>query len=412
MRTHPDACPGAVELHPAADGGLARIRVPGGTLSAAQWDVVRVAALELGSGSVELTSRANLQIRGLADGVELGARLRAAGLLPSDSHERIRNIIAAPLEDNQALVDALDLALCADPALASLPGRFLVTVGAAVSGLGGDFGLVSAPVGGLGPVDDTLSSHNAAPTETVLLLAGQDTGIRVTDPVDAVIVAARLFQQLRGTAWRLSEVDDAVRKITEHFGASNAPRITPAVTPVTPSPVTPGVPLGRLDAHRLPGIPVRLTPWRSLVVPPGTDTTGLITDPASPWHGVSACTGRPGCANSLSDVRADARAWVDAPHHTHAPGRVPPISILATRPDTPGLTTSPDTPGLTTSPDAPGLTTRPDAPGLARPDTPGQVHWSGCARRCGRPAGDVIEFVATGDGYRRITGSAGDEEIG
>jgi precorrin-3B synthase len=345
MRSHPDACPGAVELHAAADGGLARIRVPGGTLSAAQWDVVRLAALELGSGSLELTSRANLQIRGLADGVELGARLRAAGLLPSSTHERIRNIIAAPLEDNQGLVDALDVALCADPLLASLPGRFLVTVGDAVSGLGGDFGLVGE----------------------ALLLAGTDTGVRVHDPVDAVVTAARLFQQIRGTAWRLSEVDGGVRKITEHFGVSDAPRITPAVTPVAPSPRTPGVPLGRLDARQLPGVPLRLTPWRSLVVPEGTDTSGLITDPDSPWHGVSACTGRPGCAKSLSDVRADARAWVDASHHTHVPGRVPPVSI----------------------------------PG-SRSDTPGAVHWSGCARRCGRPAGDVIEFVATGDGYEEI----------
>jgi precorrin-3B synthase len=325
MRSHPDACPGAVELHAAADGGLARIRVPGGTLSAAQWDVVRLAALELGSGSVELTSRANLQIRGLADGVELGARLAASGLLPSASHERIRNIIAAPLEDNQALVDAIDEALCKDPALAALPGRFLVTVGASVSGLGGDFGLVG----------------------DVLLLAGRDTGVRVTDPVAAVVTAARLFQQLRGTSWRLSEVDDGVRKITARFGATDAPRFTPVVTPVAPSPLTPGVPLGRLDAHRLPGVPLRLTPWRSLVVPAGTDTSGLITDPASPWHGVSACTGRPGCAKSLSDVRADARAWLGTPH-----------------------------------------------------DRP--VHWSGCARRCGRPAGVVTEFVATGDGYEEI----------
>jgi precorrin-3B synthase len=324
-RGHPDACPGSVELHAAADGGLARIRVPGGTLSAAQWDVVRVAALELGNGSVELTSRANLQIRGLADGVELGARLRAAGLLPSFSHERVRNIIAAPLEDNQALVDAVDAALCADPELASLPGRFLVTVGASVSGLGGDLGLVG----------------------DVLLLAGTDTGVRVHDPVDALVTAARLFQSMRGTAWRLSEVDGGVRKITEHFGATDAPRVTPAVTPVAPSPVTPGVPLGRLDASQLAGVPIRVTPWRSLVVPPGTDTSGLITDPDSPWHGVSACTGRPGCAKSLSDVRADARAWLGTPH-----------------------------------------------------DRP--VHWSGCSRRCGRPAGDVIEFVATGDGYEEI----------
>ncbi|MCX2953892.1 hypothetical protein [Lentzea sp. NEAU-D7] len=351
MRSHPDACPGAVELHAAADGGLARIRVPGGTLSAAQWDAVRLAAAELGNGSIELTSRANLQIRGLADGVELGERMRAAGLLPSWSHERIRNIVAAPLDDNQALVDALDAALCADPVLASLPGRFLVTVGASVSGLGGDIGLVG----------------------DVLLLAGTDTGVRVSDPVDAVVTAARLFQSLRGPAWRLSEVDDGVRKITAHFGTTDAPRLTPAVTPVAPSPLTPGVPLGRLDASQLPGAAFRLTPWRSLVVPAGTDVTGLITDPASPWHGVSACTGRPGCAKSLSDVRADVHAWVDAPaqtdasHHTHVPGRVPPISILGTR-----------------------------------SDKPGAVHWSGCARRCGRPAGDVIEFVATGDGYEEI----------
>ncbi|MEV6236508.1 hypothetical protein [Lentzea sp. NPDC051838] len=368
MRTHPDACPGAVELHSAADGGLARIRVPGGTLSAAQWDVVRVAAVELGNGSLELTSRANLQIRGLADGVELGSRLRAAGLLPSATHERIRNIIAAPLEDNQGLVDALDAALCADPVLADLPGRFLVTVGGAVSGLGGDFGLVGGAAGGSGDGSASDPAHTPAsartPGLTALLLAGQDTGIRVSDPVDALLTAARLFQELRGPAWRLSEVDDGVRKITDHFGTTDAPRITPTVTPVAPSPTTPGVPLGRLDAHQLPGVAVRLTPWRSLVVPPGTDVSGLITDPDSPWHGVSACTGRPGCAKSLSDVRADATVWVNATHHTHDPSRVPPISILG-----------------------------------SRSDTPGAVHWSGCARRCGRPHGDVIEFVATGDGY-------------
>ncbi|ANZ39039.1 hypothetical protein BBK82_26175 [Lentzea guizhouensis] len=351
-RRHPDACPGAVELHAAADGGLARIRVPGGTLSAAQWDVVRLAAAELGNGVIELTSRANLQLRGLADGVELGARLTAAGLLPSATHERIRNIIAAPLEDNQALVEALDTALCADPLLASLPGRFLLTVGAPVSGLNGDLGLV----------DDAL------------LLAGHDTGVRVSDPVDAVVTAARLFQEMRGTAWRLSEVDGGVRKITEHFGTSASPRITPAVTPVAPSPLTPGVPLGRLDAAQLPGVPIRLTPWRSLVVPAGTDTSALITDPSSPWHGVSACTGRPGCAKSLSDVRADVRRWLSAPE-------------LSDLPETLGVGTRSPLGALQSE----------SIPTRRRP-----VHWSGCSRRCGRPAGDVIEFVATGDGYEEI----------
>ncbi len=320
-------------MHQAADGGLARVRVPGGTLSATQFDVLRTAALELGDGWIELTSRANAQIRGLAPGaeLELGGRLREVGLLPSVTHERMRNIIAAPLEDNQALVDALDAALCAVPELAFLPGRFLVTVGGAVSGLAGDIGLVG----------------------DALFLAGRDCGLRVTDPVDAVVTAARVFQEIRGDAWRLSEVDGGVRKITEALGIPHPSRIDPAVTPVAPgvhgSAVVAGVPLGRLDARLLAGVPVRLTPWRSLVLPVGTDTTGLFTSPDSPWHGVSACTGRPGCAKSLADVRADATRWID---------------------------------------------TR---------NAPGRVHWSGCARRCGRPAGDVVEFVATGDGYEEIS---------
>ncbi|RKT54003.1 hypothetical protein [Saccharothrix australiensis] len=330
-RERPDACPGAVDVHRAADGGLARVRVPGGTLSADRFDALRSAALDLGDGWLELTSRANVQIRGLAPGAEheLGARLRDAGLLPSLTHERVRNIVAAPLEDNQDLVDALDRALCRVPELADLPGRFLVTVGAAVSGLGGDVGLVG----------------------DALFLAGRDSGLRVADPVAAVVEAARLFQRSRGTAWRLSEVDGGVRKITAALGVPGPDAVAPAVIPVAPGPVgdrvVAGVPLGRLDARLLAGVPVRLTPWRSLVVPAGADTSGLFTDPGSPWHGVSACTGRPGCAKSLADVRADAARWIGTPHT-------------------------------------------------------GPVHWSGCARRCGRPAGDVVEFVATGDGYEEI----------
>ncbi|QFZ18049.1 hypothetical protein [Saccharothrix syringae] len=330
-RVRPDACPGAVDVHRAADGGLARVRVPGGTLSARQLDVLREAALELGDGFLELTSRANVQVRGLAPGaeVELGARLREAGLLPSVTHERIRNVVAAPLEDNQALVDGIDAALCAVPELAGLSGRFLVTVGGPVSGLGGDIGLVG----------------------DALFLAGHDSGVRVDDPVAAVVTAARLFQQVRGDAWRLSEVDGGVGRITSAFGTVVDERLPAVVTPVMPGPVgavvVAGVPLGRLDARLLAGVPVRVTPWRSVVVPAGTDTNGLFTSPDSPWHGVSACTGRPGCAKSLSDVRADVARWVGTPHA-------------------------------------------------------GRVHWSGCARRCGRPAGDVVEFVATDDGYEEI----------
>ncbi|MFC0106701.1 hypothetical protein [Kibdelosporangium aridum] len=338
-RTRPDACPGAIAVHQAADGGLARVRVPGGTLTKAQLRALTDASAELGDGSLELTSRANIQIRALAAGaeVELASRLWAAGLLPSLSHERVRNIIASPLGDDQHLVDSLDKALCAEPELAKLPGRFLITVDDGrgdVSGLGADIGL-----------------HGDA-----LLLTGKDTGLRVDDPVAAVIKAALEFQRIRGDAWRLAEVPDGAQRIVATLGTPGPDRID--IQPTSTHPIgrfgdvtVAAVPLGRLtrtQALQLCDLApwVRLTPWRSVVVP-AADVPGLVTDPDSPWHGVTACAGRPGCAKSLADVRADATAWV------------------RTRKDT----------------------------------IP--VHWSGCDRRCGKPAGHVVEMIATGKGYRR-----------
>ncbi len=134
-RQRPDACPGVIALHQAADGGLARVRVPGGVLTAAQLQVLSRAAEELGDGDLELTSRANLQIRALPASAasELSQRLYDAGLLPSFTHERVRNIVASPLSglDGLSSYDVLPVAaeldrlLCASASLAELPGRFL-----------------------------------------------------------------------------------------------------------------------------------------------------------------------------------------------------------------------------------------------------------------------------------------------
>src|SRR4051794_41951328 len=98
-RTRADACPGALQTHAAADGALARVRVPGGLLSAAQLRVLPGAARELGDGALELTSRGNVQLRGLADGAapEMGDWLAAAGLLISETHVRVRHALASAL---------------------------------------------------------------------------------------------------------------------------------------------------------------------------------------------------------------------------------------------------------------------------------------------------------------------------
>ncbi|MBM7090520.1 cobalamin biosynthesis protein CobG, partial [Streptomyces sp. S12] len=130
-----DACPGALRLHAADDGALARVRIPGGVLTVRQATSLGDAARRLGDGELHLTSRGNVQLRGLrpACGAELAGLLEPAGLLPSPAHERVRNVVASPLSgldghgvrDVRPWLTALDAALCASTAAVTLSGRFL-----------------------------------------------------------------------------------------------------------------------------------------------------------------------------------------------------------------------------------------------------------------------------------------------
>ncbi|WP_347559008.1 hypothetical protein [Robbsia sp. KACC 23696] len=85
-----------MRIAPALDGGICRIRLPGGMLSAAQARSIAHASRTFGNGIIELTNRANLQLRGIGGpGVagpgltdapaDLIALLMAAGLGPSSS---------------------------------------------------------------------------------------------------------------------------------------------------------------------------------------------------------------------------------------------------------------------------------------------------------------------------------------
>ncbi|WP_437085167.1 nitrite reductase [Streptomyces sp. enrichment culture] len=138
IRDRGDACPGALRLHAADDGFLARIRIPGGILGADAARLLADAADRLGDGHIDLTSRGNAQLRGLGAscGGELAAVLDRAGLLPAPGHERVRNVVASPLTglDGRGRADVapwvarLDRELCAEPAAAALSGRFLFAV--------------------------------------------------------------------------------------------------------------------------------------------------------------------------------------------------------------------------------------------------------------------------------------------
>ncbi|WP_407688861.1 precorrin-3B synthase [Mycobacterium sp. HUMS_1102779] len=362
-----DACPGALQVHRAADGALVRVRLPGGMITADQLAALTAVSSGLGSGTLELTARGNVQVRGVTDVTAVAEAIAGAGLLPSATHERVRNIVASPLSgraggraDVRGWVGDLDAAICAEPRLADLGGRFWFSVDdgrADVSGLGADVGVQVLDEG------------------PALLLAGRDTGVRpaAAGVIETLIGVALRFLEVRGKAWRVNELADmrVLLPAADPRGPTFPVRTRPPVGWMAQDDgrVTLGaaVPLGVLPARVAEYLvavqaPLVVTPWRSLLLCDLDEAVadaavrvlaplGLVFDENSPWLTVSACTGSPGCAHSVTDVRADAARSLD-------------------------------------------------------PDSTVHRHFVGCERACGSPlAGEVL--VATGDGYRLERSAAG-----
>ncbi len=413
IRDRGDACPGALRLHRADDGALARLRLPAGLLTARQALVLAEAAERLADGNLSVTSRGNIELRGLGEscGGELSALLADAGLLPSERHERVRNIVASPPAgldrlghaDVQLWARELDRLLCGQDWTTALSGRFLFVLDDGrgdVAGLGGDVTLIAESGG----------AARIRVGDSVRRLPGPDAPRAALAAAGAFLAAAR---EAGNGAWRVTELPAgrsvdlaealaaaglATEPVTPDASPSGCasvartlagpaepisapPNPTPAPpahrAPTAAAPLAPGVigdaglgyavvvsaRLGRVSAAQwrallpAPGGEIRVTPWRGFVVPGFADEAaarerlraladaGFLTDPRSPWLGVGACTGRPGCAKSLADVRADA-----------VPG----------------------------------------AGGLP-------VHWSGCERRCGHPRGDWVDVLATGEGRYEVS---------
>ncbi|MGV0744721.1 precorrin-3B synthase [Mycolicibacterium sp. XJ870] len=332
-----DACPGALTVHRAADGALVRIRLAGGVITATQLAALAEVASQFGSPAMELTSRGNIQIRALTDTDAVAGALTEAGLLPSPTHERVRNIVASPLSgrsggvaDVRDLVGALDLAIQAEPMLAELPGRFLFSLDDGrgdVSGLAADAG-----------------AHLLDTDTAALLLGGIDTGVRlaVTDVVPTLTTIAKRFIQTRGKCWRITELEDLSPlldglDVSSPAGAQWPPTVKPPVGWIEQRDgkvaLGAGLPLGVLGAREAQFLaaieaPLTITPWRSILVFDLDDAAadvalrvlapmGLVFDENSPWLAVSACTGSPGCAKSVADVRADAARAVNSPSEIH-----------------------------------------------------------------------------------------------
>ena len=194
-RRSDDRCPGVLALQPAEDGRLARVRTPGGRLSSRQLEAIGEAA-RLGSGLVELTARANVQIRGLQRrprGAARGHPRRAAACCPRWSTSACAT--SWPLRSPGVIPPR-----CSRPTrscrssiarsarirlLAELSGRFLFAVD-------DGSGMAADP-----RADVALIAEAGDPPALVLALAGAPTTLRLAPgaAAAAAIAAARAFHR-------------------------------------------------------------------------------------------------------------------------------------------------------------------------------------------------------------------------
>ena len=352
----PSACPGLLRIVPALDGGICRIKLPGGLLSVDQALAVANAAEAFAGGVIEATNRGNLQIRGVgADHDGLIARLLESGLGPSNpASDDVRNLMLSPTAgvDPHQRLDVRPLAarilhsLEHHPRFHELSPKFALSLdggeGLAMLEHPHDLWLSALQVDGrtlLGfglagcPANDSPLAAVAPEAAHALVVAVLETFLDLAHPDQARMrdllkevpvsrfieqVAARLPQSLvidqKVTAWRRSSIQPFA-----HIGTY--PQAQAGVVAVGA-----GVPLGRLrpsmlrDAARLArelgdGY-LCMTPWQSLTlrnvpadqsaaVMEGLSQSGLLVDAAQSLSKVVACTGSAACAKGLADTKAD-----------------------------------------------------------------------------------------------------------
>ncbi|MDT5145943.1 MAG: precorrin-3B synthase [Mycobacterium sp.] len=283
-RTRADMCPGVWRPWQADDGLLVRIRLMGGLLPTAALRRLSEVSQQHGDGRIYLTGRANLQLRGLTgDGSQLTAAavtaLESTGLIPTRTHELVRNVLASPQSglaggraDLRPVIDRLDTLLCADPHLGLLPGRFLFTLD-----------------DGRGDLLDRLTGAGKRGTDLGCVALGDDVAqLRVgdhwagvaalADIADRLTALAYQFLDARGTGadapWHIRELASPLQP-----PVAADPRIPTPAPPLRYGPVPGGTHVPAADGvltfelvqsliERSTGATyVVVTPWRGVLVP-------------------------------------------------------------------------------------------------------------------------------------------------
>lgn len=342
-------CPGALRPMMSGDGLVVRIRPRMARLTPMQGQGIADAALRHGNGLIDLSARANIQLRGIRPDAHaaLLADLDALGLIdPDEATEAHRNITVTPFwtaGDGTAEQVAGVTAVLQSPAYANLPGKFGFAIGpeALLADVSADIRI--APL-----ADGWLVRPDGFDRAAIATSADQVAGL-VREMLDWFLAMGGV-QTGRGRVASLAGLN------------ATLPASFDQTTPTSPAaPQNPGrhalgsmvgFEFGQMHATLLATLAthaLRITPWRMLLVEGGTPTDpALITDPHDPRLRVTACTGAPGCPQALQPTRDLAR--ILAP-------QVPPGQLL---------------------------------------------HVSGCAKGCAHPKPAAICLVATPAGFDLI----------
>jgi precorrin-3B synthase len=411
------ACPSVRRPLAAGDGLLVRLRLAGADVTTAQARTIAAVAERHGSGVVELTSRANVQVRGVRPGTLAGlvSDLTDAGLVPLHPREDVQaDVVVAPAAgvDPTEVVDVRPLAeeLRSHLSALALGGLALHPKAGVVLDGGGAVSVRGIPAAvALGAARRTTGdvvyelALGAALPPVIPVMGG--TLVPVVAPARAAEAAARLLRRaatdgaeparmrdvvaVHGVGSVVGEVADLV----EWVDPAGLERAALPLQPDAPLGVQ-GIgdgdlalvgalpPLGRLDAELLRAMAaalerhgaegVRVTPGRSVLVA-GLATgaaaelaaelgrLGFVTDAADPAAGVVACAGAPRCAAAHADTQADGHRVV---------GHLRPSG-------------------------AEGLDATAAAGGRRGPT----VHLSGCAKRCASRHAHDVTLVASTGGY-------------
>jgi precorrin-3B synthase len=285
-------CPGALRPMESGDGLIVRVRPWCGALSIGQARGLAEAAERFGNGHIDLTRRANLQLRGVSQATldDLQCAIEALGVLDENVEaEAVRNVMVGVSAGAEArsLAAALTEAICADRRLWALPAKFSWLV-------------------------DDAATATIVDWRSDMALCVVEQGVALR----------------RGRKW-LGAVDRAQAVTAAVAVALGEDRpMTPLASPpaVRARPLGIAAPFGRLEAPQLRALmdladgagarEVRPSPWRALhfdMAVDGAAGLGLIVDADDPLLRIEACPGAPACRSSTVDTRAEARRLAARP---------------------------------------------------------------------------------------------------